>query len=354
MDGKTLLSLVWLGSWLMGPSLTPPEMRFILPVSKTMRVARAVRLSFMLFAVAAGAVLCVGAAPPAGVPSAARPLIFAHRGASGERPEHTMGAYRLALEQGADFVEPDLRMTKDGVFIALHDVSLNRTTDVALHPEFESRAKRDLKGGKFWVPGDFTLAEIRTLRCIQGTAGRSKEFDGREPIPTLEEVVGLVRGWNRERGAHAGVVPELRGGAEAFIDFVHEQRLEEAGAPPIYLQSFEAGTLRKVREVLKFPAALLLAKQPDAATLGDARTYCTAVAVSKGACIAEDSAGWIKEAGALGLQVIAWTFEDARFDKARFASSQEEMECAFRNGVAAVFTDYPATGVKARLMVLRR
>jgi glycerophosphoryl diester phosphodiesterase len=282
------------------------------------------------------------------------PLIFAHRGASGERPEHTLAAYLLALEQGADFIEPDLRLTGDGVFIALHDATLNRTTDVASHPEFDGKARFDSKGEKIWEPRDFTLAELRTLRCYQGVAGRPKECGGLETVPTLEEVVNLVRGWNREHGTRVGLVPELRGAAEPFVEFVRAHHLEEPGAPPVYLQSFEAATLRKVREVLKFPAAFLSSKRPDAAALAKVREYCTAVAVGKAACIAEDSQAWIREAAALGLQVIAWTFDDARFDAARFGSSQAEMECAFRNGVSAVFTDFPATGVKARSAVFPR
>jgi glycerophosphoryl diester phosphodiesterase len=282
------------------------------------------------------------------------PLIFAHRGACGQRPEHTLGAYRLALEQGADYVEPDLRLTSDGVFIALHDETLNRTTDVAGHPEFEPRAKLNKKGQKVWLPGDFTLAEIRTLRCVQGTAGRPKEFDGREPIPTLEEIVDLVRGWNREKGARVGIIPELRGAPEAFVAFVRSHRLEEPDAPPVYLQSFEAATLRKVRMELGFPAALLSSKRPDQRMLAEAGGFCTAVAVGKAACLAEDAADWIRQAASFGLNVVAWTFEDARFDRERFTSAQAELECAFRNGVSAVFTDFPATGLRAREAVFGR
>jgi glycerophosphoryl diester phosphodiesterase len=117
------------------------------------------------------------------------PFIIAHRGASGERPEHTLGAYHLALAQGADYIEPDLRLTKDGVFIALHDSSLDRTTDVAAHPEFAHLAKLDKKGNKVWEPGDFLLSEIRALRTRQGTMGRPKDFDGQEEIPTLQEIL---------------------------------------------------------------------------------------------------------------------------------------------------------------------
>jgi glycerophosphoryl diester phosphodiesterase len=240
------------------------------------------------------------------------------------------------------------------VFIALHDQSLNRTTDIAEHAEFEPRARLDKTGRKVWLPGDFSLAELRTLRCIQGTAGRSKEFDRLEPVPMLEEVVDLVRTWNREKGVRAGIVPELRGAPEAFVDFVRAHRLAEADAPPVYLQSFEAATLRKVRTELKFPAALLSSRRPDSKVLVDVSGYCTAVAVGKAACLSEDAPGWIREARALGLKVVAWTFDDTRFDGERFGSPGEEIECALRNGVSAVFTDFPATGVRARAAVFGR
>ncbi len=292
------------------------------------------------------------AAEPA--PARPQPWIFAHRGASGERPEHTLAAYRLAMEQGADFVEPDLRRTKDGVFIALHDTTLNRTTDVAAHAEFADRAKPDKTGAPAWAPADFTLAEIKTLRCRQGHPGRPEEFDGRESIPTLEEIVALVRDWNREHRANVGIVPELRGDAEAFIAFAREHKLGGAASPPVYLQSFEAATLRTAREALHFPAALLSSKRPEIEKVRALKGVFDSVAVGKAGCIAEDSKAWIAEVHALGLQVIAWTFDDAKFDKARFASSREEVELALRNGVDAFFTDFPASGVKARAAVRGR
>lgn len=279
--------------------------------------------------------------------SAAEPFVIAHRGASGERPEHTLAAYRLALEEGADYIEPDLRQTKDGVFIALHDASLNRTTDVASRTEFAKLARLKL-GVAAWFPGDFTLAEIRTLRCRQGIAGRPKEFDDKEGIPTLEEVVALVRTWNRDHQTRVGLIPELRGGAGAFVEFIREHKLEAPDAPPIYLQSFEASTLKTARQQLKFPAALLFSEAPAAEKLPAIKADFDAVAVGKAGCLKDNSAAWIKEAHRLGLQVIAWTFDGTSFDKTRFKSCQEEIECAFRNGVDGVFTDFPTSGVKAK------
>ena len=276
------------------------------------------------------------------------PFIIAHRGASGERPEHTLGAYYLALAQGADYIEPDLRLTKDGVFIALHDSSLNRTTDVAAHPEFAHLAKLDKKGNKVWEPGDFSLSEIRALRTRQGTVGRPKDFDGQEEIPTLQEILALLMTWNHEHHMRAGLMPELRGGADAFVEFVTHNRLESTAAPPVYLQSFEAGTLKKVREQVRFPAALLLSKAPAVEQLQELRADFDAVAVMKEGCLRADSADWIREAHRIGLKVIAWTFDDAKFDKTRFHSSAEEVHFVFKNGVDGIFTDFPASGVEAR------
>ena len=284
----------------------------------------------------------------------ADPFVIAHRGASGERPEHTLAAYRLALEQAVDYIEPDLRSTKDGVFIALHDATLNRTTDVALHPEFADRAKLDKNGRKIWMPQDFLLSEIRSLRTKQGTEGRAALFDGQERIPTLEEVVNLVRGWNRTHNARVGLMPELRGHADEFIEFAQKHHLKDDESPPIYLQSFEESTLKKVREELGFPGALLMGKSPSIEKLQQLKASFTAVAVGKDDCVKPDSRTWIAEAHRLGLKVIAWTFDDARFDRNRFQSSVDEMRFAFENGVDGVFTDYPASGVSAREEAIRK
>jgi len=284
----------------------------------------------------------------------ADPFVIAHRGASGERPEHTLAAYRLALEQAVDYIEPDLRSTKDGVLIALHDATLNRTTDVALHPEFADRAKLDKKGQKIWMPQDFLLSEIRILRTKQGTQGRTALFDGTEGIPTLEEVVNLVRGWNRAHNARVGLMPELRGDADAFIKFAQKHHLKDDKALPIYLQSFEERTLKRVREELGFPGALLMGKAPSIEKLSQLKNSFTAVAVGKDDCMKPDSITWVAEAHRLGLKVIAWTFDDARFDRNRFQSSVDEMRFAFENGVDGVFTDYPASGVSARSLAMRK
>src|SRR5512143_2616682 len=144
-----------------------------------------------------------------------RPVVIAHRGASGERPEHTLESYRLAIEQGADFVEPDLVSTRDGVLVCRHENEISGTTDVARRPEFASRrATRTIDGAAVtgWFTEDFTLAELKSLRArerlpeLRGTA-----FDGRLEVPTLEEVLHLVDAANAGRREHpVGVYPETK------------------------------------------------------------------------------------------------------------------------------------------------
>ncbi len=122
---------------------------------------------------------------------AEEPIVIAHRGASGYLPEHTLEAYKLGIEQGADYIEPDLVMTKDGVLVARHDIYLSSTTNVASKPEFADR-KRTIGDKTDWFVMDFTLDEIKTLRARQAFPGRDKSFDDLLEIPTLDEIVALV------------------------------------------------------------------------------------------------------------------------------------------------------------------
>jgi glycerophosphoryl diester phosphodiesterase len=137
----------------------------------------------------------------------AAPIVIAHRGASGVRPEHTLEAYRVAIEEGADFVEPDLVSTKDGVLVARHENEISETTDVASHPEFASRfTGKEVDGVKRtgWFTEDFTLAELKTLRaCERLPELRGTRYDSRFEIPTLQEIIELVAVMNA-RPSHAG------------------------------------------------------------------------------------------------------------------------------------------------------
>lgn len=278
-----------------------------------------------------------------------RVMVFAHRGASMERPEHTLGGYRLAIEQGADFIEPDLRMTKDKVFIALHDDSLNRTTDVATKPEFANRAHLDAKGRLLWFPADFTLAEIKTLRTKQGTARRATDFDGKETIPSLQEVVELIRTCRKETGRVVGLVPELRGNAEEFVRFMDDQKLlGKSSGVPLCVQSFSLTDLQQVRAHAPVQTAWLLTKWPETKDWRDLKQVVDALAISKNLVVANDGKERIAAAKAARLMVIAWTFGDDSRDHAGFATPQDELRRALENGIDAFFTDSPASGIRLR------
>ena len=137
---------------------------------------------------------CVAPAPPpAPSVSVAKPIVIAHRGASGHRPEHTLAAYALAIDMGADFIEPDLVSTKDSVLVARHENEIGGTTDVAAKFP-DRRTTRTIDGRRVtgWFTEDFTLVELKTLRATERLPSRSHAYDGREPIPTLDEVLDLV------------------------------------------------------------------------------------------------------------------------------------------------------------------
>ncbi|MET0273913.1 MAG: glycerophosphodiester phosphodiesterase family protein, partial [Phenylobacterium sp.] len=143
-----------------------------------------------------------------------RPIVIAHRGASGERPEHTLTAYRLAIAEGCDFIEPDLVATKDGHLVVRHENEITGTTDVASRPEFAARkAAKVIDGAKIegWFTEDFTLAELKTLRArerLPQIRPGSAKFDGQDPIATYQEVIDLAKAQSRRTGRTIGTYPE--------------------------------------------------------------------------------------------------------------------------------------------------
>src|SRR4051794_34375351 len=146
----------------------------------------------------------------------AQPLVIAHRGASGYRPEHTLAAYRLAMALGADYVEPDLVSTRDGVLVARHEAEIGRTTDVARRGDFADRlTTKEIEGRQVtgWFVEDFTLAELRTLRAVERLPylrPRNTRYDGRYLVPTFEEILGLVAAESERLGRPIGVYPETK------------------------------------------------------------------------------------------------------------------------------------------------
>ncbi len=184
------------------------------------------------------------------------PLVIGHRGASGERPEHTLASYQLAIDQGADFIEPDLVLTSDGVMIARHEPMLGGTTDVAT--KFPARKSKKMVDGvetEDWFASDFTLAEIKTLRAVQARSGRSTAYDGQFQVPTLDEVIALAKEQSTKTGRTIGLYPEVKHstfhaglfGANQFEDKLVSTlhaAYGNTGKAPVFIQSFEVSNLQ--------------------------------------------------------------------------------------------------------------
>ena len=283
------------------------------------------------------------------------PIVIAHRGASAHRPEHTLAAYELAIELGADFIEPDVVATRDGVLVARHENEISGTTDVASHRELADRRAVKVVDGRTkegWFTEDLTLAELRTLRArerlpeLRGTA-----LDGRFEVPTLEEVVALA-----ER-AGVGVYPETKHPTYfAGLGLALEPPLLaalEGFSGPVFIQSFEAGNLRALRGRTDHPLVRLTAgAAPDVAEIAG---YADAIGPHKDQVIprAEDGrlgepTSLVAHAHAAGLLVHPWTFRPEPEFLPAGMSGSEELDRFLALGVDGVFADDPGAAVAAR------
>lgn len=200
-------------------------------------------------------------------------IVIAHRGASGERPEHTLAAYERAIDQGADYIEPDLVPTRDGVLVVSHDNELSGSTDVSAHPEYAGRKTTKLIDGERltgWFTEDFTLAELRTLRVrelLPQVRKANSRFDGLYQIPTFAEVIALVRAKEGETGHPIGLYPEIKHPAffaplgfdmvQLLIRDLDAAGLNHAGAK-VYLQCFEVGPLERLNALTALPLIQLV------------------------------------------------------------------------------------------------
>ena len=212
-----------------------------------------------LIAVAAALAACGGSDddPSYATLDGLAPLVIGHRGASGFLPEHTLEGYRLAIEQGADFIEPDLVMTKDGQLIARHEPMLDGTTDVASKFPATRMATRLVDGVSTtaYFANDFTLAEIKTLGAVQARAGRPTQYDGLYKIPTLDEVIALAKAEGTKAGRTIGIYPEIKHSTymagifgvnvveDALLGKLHAAYGNAADAP-VFIQSFEVSNLQ--------------------------------------------------------------------------------------------------------------
>jgi glycerophosphoryl diester phosphodiesterase len=317
-----------------------------------------------------------------------RPIIIGHRGASGHRPEHTLASYALAADLGADFLEPDLVSTRDGVLIARHENEISETTDVAERPEFRGRYGTKTIDGRAvsgWFSEDFTLAEIKTLRARERLAGRDHSFDGRFEVPTFDEVLSLAGRKSQEAGRTIGVYPETKHPTYfRSLGLALEERLVAAlhgcglvgRRAPVFLQSFETGNLQLLRRLTDLPLIQLLddGGQPwDLAVAGDPRTYgdlaapeglaaiaryADGIGPSKRLIVPADGAGalmpatpLVEDAHRARLLVHPWTFRsDAPFLATEYGGAPaREYAQFFALGVDGVFSDFPGDAARARL-----
>ena len=348
-----------------------------------------------------------------------RPIIIAHRGASAQRPEHTLAAYALAIAQGADFIEPDLVATADGELIARHENALavlsasgeldrgNTSTDVHSRPEFAARLTSKVIDGETvrgWFSEDFTLAEIRRLRAVERIPTlrpQNAAYDGEFSIPTLAEIVALVKEEEARSGRRIGIYPETKHPSY----FAQEGRRHD-GSPigidlsallvnalcgldftdptRVFIQSFETGNLQTLANVL-LPAADLVipliqlidatGAPRDLVLSGDPRQYADLITPRGLAQISHYAQGigvpkrlvftepaqvptrLVLDAHAAGLDVHVWTFRpenhflpaqdrvgDGASDRGRLA---DELARQLRAGIDGFFTDDPAAGVAA-------
>jgi len=272
--------------------------------------------------------------------------LIAHRGASAYTPEHTIAAYRLALEQGADFVEQDLQISKDGVLVCLHDLTLERTTNV--EEVYPARFKTDAGGARSWPVADFTVAELKRL---DAGGWFDAKFAG-ERIPTWQEAIDLIRG-------KAGLYPETKGpevyGSLGFdmealvLEQLEANRLATPGADartPVIVQSFSADSLKKMRAMgTRLPLVFLVSDRDpardrwlDAAGLREMRGFADGIGPAKSLLLADRAL--TARAHAARLSVTPYTFRAAT--PADHAKVREEMALFLYDlGVDALFTDNP-------------
>ncbi|HKZ81966.1 MAG TPA: glycerophosphodiester phosphodiesterase family protein [Pyrinomonadaceae bacterium] len=273
-------------------------------------------------------------------------ILVAHRGASAYAPEHTLESYQLAVEQGADFVEQDLQITSDGVLVCLHDLTLERTTNVKEF--FPTRYREELVGGtpaRRWYVSDFSLSEIKQLDAGSWFNVRFRHAR----VPTFQEAIDLVR-------SRAGLYPETKApevyGQRGFdmerlvLEVLKKNGLDKRSAArhtPVIIQSFSPESLRKLSGRLKTELALVLLVGDESRTrwltakgLAESKQFASGIGPAK----ALVDRSLVMEAHALGLSVTPYTFRSS--NTGRFKTVREEMSYyLYSLGVDALFTDNP-------------
>jgi glycerophosphoryl diester phosphodiesterase len=355
-------------------------------------------LVLLLAAALPAALTAPAAAHPRG-DDHAEPIVIGHRGASGYRPEHTLAAYELAARQGADYIEPDLVITRDGVLVARHEPEISTTTDVADHPEFAARKTTKLIDGvpfTGWFTEDFTLAELKTLRAkerIPDLRPANTAYDGQFEVPTFKEVVALRKRLSKELGREIGIYPETKHPTyfrsiglpleEPLVKTLRRSGLDRKRAP-VFVQSFEVGNLQALDRKLKVPLVQLLGAREtrpyDFVVSGDTRTYeqlatpeglafvaqyADGVGPSKDYIVPRDDEGcslpptsFVDDAHDAGLLVHPYTFRAENSflpcelrssdDPAEYGDFAAEVRQFLELGVDGLFADHPDLAVAAR------
>ena len=308
------------------------------------------------------------------------PLVIGHRGASGHRPEHTLEAYQLAIEMGADFIEPDLVSTKDGVLIARHENEISETTNVA--EEFPTKKTTKIIDGESitgWFTEDFTLQEIKTLKAKERLSFRNQKYNGQFQVATFDEIINLVKSESERRKRSIGVYPETKHPSyfqslQMPLDKMLVQSLKSANLDrqknPVFIQSFEPSILQSLKTQTTDPLILLIGdldevpydlKQTSSKMtyqqllsekgMMDLKNYISGIGFHKSQLLDSDL---VERAHQQNLLVHVYTF---RSDKTYLDSKYQgrpELEYLefFKLGVDGVFSDFPDDAVKARSQYL--
>jgi glycerophosphoryl diester phosphodiesterase len=321
-------------------------------------------------------------------------IVIAHRGASGERPEHTLGSYSLAIAQGADYIEPDLVLTKDGVLVARHENEISETTDVADKAEFADRkTSKTIDGQKMtgWFTEDFTLAELKTLRAkerLPQLRNANMVYDGQFEIPTFDEILALAKAQSAVTGKTIGIYPETKHPSYfTAIGLPHEAPLLAAltkyghveKSAPVFIQSFEVENLKALRSKTKLRLIQLMAETgspPDRSDLTYAQmasaeglkivaTYADGIGPNKAMVIPRtllgnlgDPTTLVADAHKVGLAVHPWTFRRENYflplaqksgvDPRGVGDLNAEIKAYLATGVDGIFSDNVTEAVAAR------
>jgi glycerophosphoryl diester phosphodiesterase len=313
-------------------------------------------------------------------------VVIGHRGASGYRPEHTLASYELAVRLGADFIEPDLVSTKDGVLVARHESNISDTTDVAEHPRFTDRKTTKVIDGQpvtGWFTEDFTHAELKTLRAqerLPAVRQHNTLYNGRYQIPTFGEILDLRRRLSSQLCREIGVYPETKHPSyfrsiglalePKLVDALNRAGLNRRGAP-VFVQSFEVGNLQSLRSQLRVSLIQLIDSTGTPADelvtptgLRQIARYADGIGPAKDRIVPRDGAGFsapptslVHDAHAAGLMVHPFTFRNEnQFLPAENRSSSDpnaygdafaEYQQFYDLGVDGVFSDAVDTAVAA-------